>query len=60
MTTTARTTGTSDWTETVRALGAGFAARAAEHDAADRFVADNYAALKDLWLACARSAGGMP
>jgi alkylation response protein AidB-like acyl-CoA dehydrogenase len=45
MTTT--TERTIDWTAMVRGLGPEFAARAAEHDAADVFVADNYAALKE-------------
>ena len=36
----------SDWTAAARELGPRFAARAAAHDAADRFVADNYADLR--------------
>ena len=47
----AGTTGTpgtaTDWIGIVRELGPSFAARAAEHDAHDAFVADNYAALKE-------------
>ena len=35
-----------DWSEIARRLGPEFAARAAEADANDRFVADNYLALK--------------
>ena len=38
---------TTDWIGTVRELGPTLAARAGEHDAADAFVADNYAALKE-------------
>ena len=34
------------WVAVVRQLGPGFAARAAAHDAADAFVADNYAELR--------------
>ena len=34
------------WVAIVRQLGPGFAARAAAHDAADAFVADNYAELR--------------
>ena len=34
------------WIAVVRQLGPGFAARAAAHDAADSFVADNYAELR--------------
>jgi alkylation response protein AidB-like acyl-CoA dehydrogenase len=36
----------SDWTAVARELGPRFAARAAAHDAGDRFVADNYADLR--------------
>ena len=36
----------SDWTAVARELGPRFAARAAAHDAGDRFVADNYAELR--------------
>ena len=36
----------TDWIAVVRALGERFAARAAEHDANDSFVAENYADLK--------------
>jgi len=36
----------TDWVAVARALGPGFAARAAGHDAADTFVADNYRELK--------------
>lgn len=39
-------TETTDWLSVVRSLGPGLAAKAAEHDAADAFVADNYATLK--------------
>jgi alkylation response protein AidB-like acyl-CoA dehydrogenase len=35
-----------DWVAVARELGPGFAARAARHDAEDRFVAENYAELK--------------
>jgi alkylation response protein AidB-like acyl-CoA dehydrogenase len=35
-----------DWTELVRAVGPDFATRAAQHDADDSFVAENYATLK--------------
>ena len=37
----------SDWTAVARELGPRFAARAAAHDAADRFVADNYGDLRE-------------
>src|SRR5450432_3670365 len=43
MTTTGAETGTTDWAGTARELGPAFAERAAEHDASDSFVADNYA-----------------
>jgi acyl-CoA dehydrogenase len=36
-----------DWEAVVEKLGPGFAARAAAHDEADRFVGDNYAELKE-------------
>jgi acyl-CoA dehydrogenase len=36
----------TDWVALARELGPGFAARAAEHDATDTFVAENYAELK--------------
>jgi acyl-CoA dehydrogenase len=39
--------GLSDWTALARELGPRFAARAASHDAADSFVADNYRDLRD-------------
>jgi alkylation response protein AidB-like acyl-CoA dehydrogenase len=47
-TTTNGSTGAArtDWTAVARALGPGFAARAAAHDADDAFVADNYQELK--------------
>lgn len=51
-TTTEQTTGTTadgsrtDWVAVARAMGPAFAARAAEHDATDAFVADNYRELK--------------
>jgi len=48
--TTSHTTGdplVSDWTAVARELGPRFAARAAAHDAADRFVADNYRDLRE-------------
>jgi alkylation response protein AidB-like acyl-CoA dehydrogenase len=38
---------TTDFVAIVREMGPAFAARAAEHDAADAFVGDNYRALKD-------------
>ncbi|HEV8586055.1 MAG TPA: acyl-CoA dehydrogenase family protein [Methylomirabilota bacterium] len=45
--TTMRTTDpTSDWAAVARELGPRFAARAAAHDAADAFVADNYKELR--------------
>ena len=37
----------SDWAAVVRELGPRFAARAASHDASDRFVADNYRDLRE-------------
>jgi alkylation response protein AidB-like acyl-CoA dehydrogenase len=37
----------SDWTVVARELGPRFAARAAAHDADDRFVADNYGDLRE-------------
>jgi len=37
----------SDWTAVARELGPRFAARAAAHDAADRFVAENYRDLRE-------------
>ncbi len=46
MTTSGAETGPTDWAGIARELGPGFAARAAEHDATDAFVAENYAALK--------------
>lgn len=36
----------TDWVALARELAASFAARAADHDAADRFVTDNYADLR--------------
>jgi acyl-CoA dehydrogenase len=39
-------TGRIDWITVAKELGERFTARAAEHDAADSFVADNYADLK--------------
>jgi len=36
-----------DWVSLANELGADFAARAADHDADDSFVAENYAALRD-------------
>src|SRR6185295_5553375 len=39
--------GLSDWTALARELGPRFAARAASHDAADSFVADNYRDLRE-------------
>ena len=47
MTTSGAETGPTDWVTIARELGPAFAERAAEHDAADAFVADNYAALKE-------------
>ncbi len=49
---TSRTTPTddrmrSDWADLARELGPRFAARAAAHDAADSFVADNYRELRE-------------
>src|SRR5215510_2301813 len=38
---------TTDFVEIARELGPGFAAKAAEHDAADSFVGANYAALRE-------------
>ena len=38
---------TTDWTELMGRLGPDFGSRAAAHDENDRFVADNYAALKE-------------
>lgn len=40
----------SDWTAVARELGPRFAARAAAHDAADSFVADNYRELRERRL----------
>ena len=40
-------TQTVQWTELAREIGPGFAARAAEHDENDAFVADNYAVLRE-------------
>ena len=37
----------TDFVAVVRELGPSFAAKAADHDAADTFVGDNYKALKD-------------
>jgi acyl-CoA dehydrogenase len=48
--TTSQATGdrlVSDWTVVARELGPRFAARAAAHDAADRFVAENYRDLRE-------------
>jgi len=42
----AQGTGRVDWIAVARDLGPAFAARAAQHDADDSFVADNYAELK--------------
>ncbi len=39
-----------DWIASIDRLGPAFAEHAAAHDAGDRFVADNYAALKDARL----------
>ncbi|OED42716.1 hypothetical protein AB833_05690 [Chromatiales bacterium (ex Bugula neritina AB1)] len=39
-----------DWTETATQLGKKFAARAAEHDADNAFVAQNYTEMKDAHL----------
>ena len=44
--TTVRSTCRADWSSVARELGPRFAARAAAHDADDRFVADNYADLR--------------
>ena len=38
---------TTDFVAIVRELGPAFAARTADHDAADTFVGDNYKALKE-------------
>ena len=38
---------TTDFVAIARELGPAFAARAAEHDAADSFVSENYKALRD-------------
>jgi len=40
-------TQTVQWTELAREIGPGFAARAADHDENDAFVADNYVVLKE-------------
>jgi acyl-CoA dehydrogenase len=40
----------TDWIGLIDRLGPAFAERAAAHDASDRFVADNYAALKEAGL----------
>ena len=40
-------TETKDWVVVARSLATEFATRAAEHDASDRFVAENYQALRD-------------
>ena len=40
-------TQTVQWTEVAREIGPGFAARAAEHDDSDAFVADNYVVLRE-------------
>ena len=40
-------TQTVQWTEVAREIGTGFAARAAEHDDSDDFVADNYVVLRE-------------
>jgi alkylation response protein AidB-like acyl-CoA dehydrogenase len=40
-------TGTKDWVTLARTLGSDFATRAADHDANDSFVAENYKALRD-------------
>jgi hypothetical protein len=45
----------SDWAALARELGPRFAARAASHDAANSFVADNYRDLRERRVA---SAGG--
>jgi alkylation response protein AidB-like acyl-CoA dehydrogenase len=47
---------TTDWAGVMRQLGEDFATRAAEHDEADSFVAENYAALK----ASGAMAAGVP
>jgi acyl-CoA dehydrogenase len=38
----------TDWVASVRAMGPGFAARAATHDADESFVAENYAELRSM------------
>lgn len=38
----------TDWVQKVRQLGTAFSARSAEHDENDSFVAENYAALKEI------------
>ncbi|HEV8534898.1 MAG TPA: acyl-CoA dehydrogenase family protein [Candidatus Limnocylindria bacterium] len=43
-------TETKDWFATARELATDFASRAADHDANDTFVAENYQALKDAKL----------
>ncbi len=40
----------TDWVEVARQLAPDFAARAAEHDAKDTFVAENYAKMRDAKL----------
>jgi acyl-CoA dehydrogenase len=51
----------TDWIEIARELGSRFAARAAAHDAEDRFVADNYAELRRqhvFWAGVPAELGG--
>ena len=50
MTITTSTTTVTDWIATTKALAADFATRAAEHDADDTFVAENYAKLRESRL----------
>ena len=42
-----------DWSALMHELGPHFAARAPQHDAADTFVSDNFAALKEHGVLCA-------
>src|SRR5256886_5805137 len=48
--TTERSTTTKDWVAVAQGLATDFATRAAEHDANDSFVAENYQALRDAKL----------
>ena len=50
MTITTSTPTVTDWIATTKALAADFATRAAEHDADDTFVAENYAKLRESRL----------